>query len=218
MAPVVVVSTSNGPEAPDSVPRRIFVELPEIEIELESLVPLERRALPYVWVGGQDREAFGSVLAGFPEVTEVEVLQRFDGRTLFRIEWNVDSPTLECVARTGGSVMAALGTADRWTLTLRFEGHDGAATFQRCCHERDVPLEIDRIGSIPDGPGWGGQVVTERQREALESAYERGYFERPREATQEEIAEELDISAAAAGDRLRRGTANLVEAVLRDDG
>lgn len=218
MVSVVVVSSPNGDHAPDSVPRRVFDELPRIEIELESLVPLGRQALPYVWVRGRNRESFGPVMAGFPEVTDVEVLQRVDGGVLFRVEWDVDSPTLECVARTGGSVMDAIGTAEGWKLTLRFEQSDGATAFQRCCREQDVPLEVSRIGTISDGLGGAASAVTERQREALESAYERGYFERPREATQEEIAEELDISAAAAGDRLRRGTANLVEAVLRDDG
>lgn len=216
MVSIVVVSSPNDESAPDSVPRRVFDEAPGIEIEVESLVPFGERAIPYVWVWGTPVTPFERALRTFPEVTEVESLERVDGGALYRVEWSVDSPLLRCVLRAGGTLMEAYGTAERWELTLFFEDGDDAAAFQRCCRERDIPLEVERVGTMADGLDGGGTPVTDRQREALETAYANGYYERPRMATQEDIAAELGISAAAAGDRLRRGTAKLVESVLRD--
>lgn len=216
MVTVAVVTSPNTDDAPDAVPRRVFEEAPGVEIELESLVPLGGQAIPYVWVWGEDLDPFERALDGFPEVADVEVLEDVDGGALYRVEWDVDSPVIECIARANGTLMDAYGTVERWELKIWFERGQDSRAFQRCCRERDVPLEVERIGTTAREGDNGGPPVTKRQREALETAYESGYFERPRRSTQEEIADVLGISAAATGNRLRRGTANMVESLLED--
>jgi len=47
--------------------------------------------------------------------------------------------------------------------------------------------------------------LTDPQREALVLAYERGYFNSPREVTMEELGAELGITQQAVASRLRRG-------------
>ena len=59
----------------------------------------------------------------------------------------------------------------------------------------------------PEPPGDG---LTDRQREALRAAHEMGHFEVPRGASLEEVAAELDISASALSERLRRAQTRLV--------
>lgn len=56
-----------------------------------------------------------------------------------------------------------------------------------------------------------GDGLTDRQREALRVAYERGYFEIPRRTSLEALATELDISASSLSERLRRAQTQLVE-------
>ena len=63
-------------------------------------------------------------------------------------------------------------------------------------------------------PKLGQYNVSEKQREALVLALEMGYFEIPREATLEAVAERLDISTKAASERLRRGQTNLLNDTL----
>jgi predicted DNA binding protein len=55
-------------------------------------------------------------------------------------------------------------------------------------------------------PGVDGVTdgLTERQREVLRVANELGYYDDPRTATQADIAAELDITAATAGEHLRK--------------
>jgi len=52
--------------------------------------------------------------------------------------------------------------------------------------------------------------LTEQQFEALFTAYEMGYFDVPKEATQAEVADRLDISPPALSERLKRGQQRLV--------
>lgn len=59
--------------------------------------------------------------------------------------------------------------------------------------------------------------LTERQQEVLRAAAELGYYRIPREATHEEIAEELGCSKSVVGQHLRRVESALVSSVLPAD-
>lgn len=57
-------------------------------------------------------------------------------------------------------------------------------------------------------------TLSDRQREVFRLAYERGYYEEPRQATHADIAAELDCSKGNVGEILRRIENNLVERVF----
>jgi predicted DNA binding protein len=78
------------------------------------------------------------------------------------------------------------------------------------------------FGRIEEATGWQHTLlpsVTLRndQREVLERAVERGYFETPREITLEELAAELDLPRSTVSYRLRRATADLVKRFVEED-
>lgn len=56
--------------------------------------------------------------------------------------------------------------------------------------------------------------LTDRQREVLETAYEMGYFERPKRANATEIAETLDISQSTFTEHLVAAQRKILEDVL----
>lgn len=56
--------------------------------------------------------------------------------------------------------------------------------------------------------------IPPRQREFLNIAAERGYFEIPRQVTLEELADEMDITKTTASNHLRKAERQLVEFVL----
>jgi len=56
-----------------------------------------------------------------------------------------------------------------------------------------------------------GDGLTDRQMEALRTAYELGYFDIPRRASLEDVATQLGISASSASERLRRAQTQLIE-------
>lgn len=58
--------------------------------------------------------------------------------------------------------------------------------------------------------------LTDRQREALHAAHRIGYYERPREATYEDLAAELDVAPTTANALLRSAENGIVEYLLGD--
>lgn len=57
-------------------------------------------------------------------------------------------------------------------------------------------------------------VLTDRQREALLTAAEMGYFEIPRRASLADVAAELGITASSLSERLRRAQSRLIETAV----
>jgi hypothetical protein len=53
--------------------------------------------------------------------------------------------------------------------------------------------------------------LTKRQHEAVQTAYEMGYFEIPRSASLDDVAAELSITASSLSERLRRAQTHLIE-------
>lgn len=56
--------------------------------------------------------------------------------------------------------------------------------------------------------------LTDRQQEVLQTAVEAGYYRIPREATHQDIADELGCSKSVVGQHLRRVEATLVSSVI----
>jgi predicted DNA binding protein len=72
-----------------------------------------------------------------------------------------------------------------------------------------------RFHHLEDAAGWHNDLLASRsirddQRETLELAAERGYFETPREVTLDDIADELGVPRSTASYRLRRAVSELV--------
>ena len=71
--------------------------------------------------------------------------------------------------------------------------------------ENDVyDTELLEMGERAPKAGDFFACLTERQREVLEAALERGYYENPRRATQEEIAAVVGASPSTVGEHLRK--------------
>ncbi|MDX1612047.1 MAG: helix-turn-helix domain-containing protein, partial [Candidatus Thermoplasmatota archaeon] len=62
--------------------------------------------------------------------------------------------------------------------------------------------------------GRDGQLLTQRQQDALREASERGYYDVPRKLRLRELADALDTSPAALSELLRRAEKGLIEAYL----
>lgn len=77
-----------------------------------------------------------------------------------------------------------------------------------------IDARIESAGEYSPGAPTLLEEVTERQREAVETALELGYYETPRGATYEEIAAELDCAASTANELLRRAESRLVESAF----
>ena len=77
-------------------------------------------------------------------------------------------------------------------------------------------IEVEEIGRFRGALDEPATTLSERQREAVDAALELGYYEQPREATQANVAAELDCSPQTAGTHLRKAESKVMRAVLAE--
>jgi len=189
---------------------------PETVIEIERVVghPTEL-VTPYFWTYGGDDEDFEAALAGDSTIEAYDRLDAFAEETLYRAEWDPTIDAIPYVAlETDATVLDAAGQDGEWELRLRFKEDGGVSEFSSRCTRRDLSYEVDRVYHPKQPTESGGLGVTPKQREALQAALERGYYEVPPEATMTEIADELDVSQQSLSRRLRRAHGNLASNAL----
>jgi len=120
---------------------------------------------------------------------------------------------LSALAEANVVVLSGIGTKEGWRFEVRGEDQEAIAEFREYCQRNDIPIEITAVHAMLPIQGEGYEL-TETQREALILAYERGYFDTPRETSLEEIADELGITQQSLSSRLRRGHRRLIRATL----
>lgn len=199
----------------------ITEELPSATVELERIIPTKQAIIPYFWVRGVEDPLDGERAARLVDHTgikQIELVDQADEAYLLRAEWNPQYEGLMKAITTSELVlMSGSGNAEQWTFELRADEHTAIAEFQQYCRDHDIKLVLTSLQRLSELQAGADYNLTPSQREALVLAYERRYYESPRQVTLAELAEELDITGQSVGSRLRRGTHRLIGATLIDD-
>lgn len=184
-------------------------------IELENLVPLGEKAVPFFTVHDASRNAFEENVRDHPSVESIRTVSEHDGQTLYALDWAVSRDLFfEGLSEVGAQLLSATGTADGWEFELRFPSHESLGEFQEFCSNAHISLEVGRIYN-PTKPGTGPWYgLTNAQRDTLLRAVEGGYYSIPRRMSTQDLAETFDVSDQAVTERLRRAIVTLVESTL----
>ncbi|WP_336365457.1 helix-turn-helix domain-containing protein [Halalkalicoccus salilacus] len=193
----------------------VFEAFPGVEVEIERVVPSADVIIPYFWVRGVATDDIEAAFSEHPGVKDIRLIDSVEDTYLLRVEWEPEYVgILTTLTETGVVLIEAVGTDEQWTFDIRGDRRDDIAAFLRLCREREIPVSLAVLHALTPVETATKAVLTDAQQEALELAYERGYFETPRQVTTEDLGEELGISSQAAGARLRRGTRSLLERTL----
>lgn len=194
--------------------------VPTATAELDRVVAHSpNHVMPFVWVIDTDRETFDAALAEDSTVSSSSVSDSFEGTYLYHMDWApVVEERLGVVLDHHGVILEARGTGGGWRLWVRFGSREDFSGFSDHFGEfGEVTLHRMTSQETPGGVNYG---VTAKQREALLAAFDAGYFDTPRAATGDEVAEQLGITQQSVSRRLRRGIDTLIEFTLdrhRDD-
>lgn len=195
---------------------RALADVDDYSVRLTQFVPTSNRLVPFFWIESDTIEAVEPTLREHPRIADLTKYDQQVDRTLCQVEWE---PPLDefllALRETDVLVSKAWGTPDFWEFELFAGDRDQLSVFHTTCREREIPLEIRQL--FRAGPSSTQRAgITDKQHEILRLAYQRGYFEVPREVTVTELAGDLDISPQAASKRLRRGLVSVLEYVLHD--
>lgn len=191
-----------------------LVAEPGLHVELERVVLASEGILPFVWVEGDDLTRFERHANDSPHVEDLVPLDRHGSRGLYRVCWGAEvEGFVGGLVETGATVLSGRG-GEEWLFRLRFNDHADLASFHQYVTNRGLEVELDQVRGEPGG---NSNPLSEPQREAVQLAFERGYFAVPRGTTLTELSAELGVSEQAVSERLRRGTHAVLDLFLPDE-
>ncbi|RQH00822.1 helix-turn-helix domain-containing protein [Natrarchaeobius oligotrophus] len=196
----------------------LFAALPGVSVELERIVPTDESLFPYVWIRGADRADVESILETSGATSEFTLVDDLRDRgLLYRAQWDPELDGLVgAIADSNATLLSGTGKRDQWTFGLRVDDHAELGAFQQRCRDHGVRISVARLQPLAYTDA--DESITPAQFEALELAFQRGYFDDPRRATLAELASELHITRQSLAGRLRRGHRNLLAGVFDHGG
>ncbi|WP_207586974.1 helix-turn-helix domain-containing protein [Halomontanus rarus] len=197
--------------ADDSALGSAFDDVPSLTCEMEQVIAANDLGM---WMSGADRSTIEAALEADPSVDNYSEVTGDDDRWLYNIEFGDDVTDLfSMVVEEGGTLLTASATNGLWTVRIRFEDREDASRIYDQMKERNVHADLLRLHELSTDTA--DEIgLTPEQYEALTAAINHGYFEIPRDASMEELADELDISHQALSERLRRAYRTLVTTEL----
>ncbi|WP_227378840.1 helix-turn-helix domain-containing protein [Haladaptatus halobius] len=204
-----------------TVPADSFTLQHALTTEPEMIVEADRLAshsaeevMPLLWASGGDFEVFQKAMQDDPTVNNVTVIEESADRVLYQVIWHDEFVDLinEMIDQHA-SIVEAKAHGEKWRLQLRFIEEDQVSTFRDHFTERGYSFQANKI-SFSTAPRQRTYGLTTEQRDTLVTAFQRGYFNVPRDFSLEDLAEVFDISSNAVSQRIRRGSANLIEHAL----
>lgn len=161
-------------------------------------------------------------LSALDEIMETTLLGETNDGIVYQLMVELDEPTSNAFnsEHIDATQLASTTITDhQWHEKKLFSDYDSFTDFRENCESHGITFELLSIVSNPSASnGVGGDSLTDRQREALSLALSRGYYESPRKATAQDLAEEFDISQPAMSSLLRRGERQLLSSSLEPYG
>ncbi len=176
----------------------------------------------FATVRDADPERVRSCLADEAAVGSVRHVAGDATESLF--EWTVVGDALvDRVFDHGGAVQDVRADGDEGQVVVELPGDRSVREFVELFERRypsarlDAQRERDRpVRTVQQLRADLLDRLTDRQLEAVETAYHSGFFEWPRDSTGEEVAEALDVSQPTFNRHLRASQRKLFELLLED--
>ena len=193
----------------------VFEQLSSATIELDRVVPTTTAAIPYFWIYTDDTTKLNTNLTNDIGVDQITVIDQVETAMLVRINWNLDHESiLTAIINTDISLLSGKGHDGQWLFEVRAQDRSELSEFQTYCRTHDLPIQVTQLNSVSPLKNSQEFNLTANQRTVLEVAYTRGYFDSPREVTQQDLGDDLGITRQAVSALLQRATRQLITSTV----
>ncbi len=183
--------------------------LPDVRLRVLAAVRNEASGVALVELSASDSEAVIEEMRAYDSVSTLEILSDDTDETLVQLETS-EPLLLEPIQQAGvplempfciedGEVVWEV-TASRSRLSMLVERLD----------ELGIPFRVDSIYQEVGSE----QLLTDHQWDVLRMAAEHGYYDTPRECTQEELADALGVAKSTCSETLHRAEEQVIKRFL----
>lgn len=190
----------------------VAAAVPEVTIQLESAEqPYSGPVVFFIQVRGSSFDGVDTALNESSSINKYFLISEIQSIRMYQLVLKGARPAFldkRIFHRTFTERVTI--TSDGWRIKQQFANRDDLATYQKFWRTKDFSFRLDRLydSRTTDTELIG---VSHKQREALLTAYRKGYFAIPQQTSLDDIAEVLDISRSALAERLHRAEAHLIE-------
>ncbi|MFC6718357.1 helix-turn-helix domain-containing protein [Natrialbaceae archaeon GCM10025810] len=190
-------------------------EYPNARIEVLSNSTTDPETGMFFFVIRGVDETVDDALADDHTVAEWTLVDECGSDRIYRIRHTaraklISSETIEL----GGVLLDCTSNGRGWDVRVHLPDRAALSDLWGYCERQGVSFELHRMARADEWMSGVSEELTDEQYDALMAAYEEGYFDEPRDASLEDLADRLDISPTAVGGRIRRGTEQLIRATL----
>lgn len=188
-----------------------------MELDVEQAVAADPdRPVLFVWASAGDFAAFEALAPDDPTVEAITRIEDAGDRRLYRVQVaDTDGPVLYPLDdRLEASRLSVSSSADGLDVRLRFPDRESLSEYRPLVSDRGVEVILRGVYDQTDSAPGAEFSLTAKQRTALLTAVESGYYDVPREAELADVASELDVSTQSVSERLRRGVSTFVRNAL----
>lgn len=195
--------------------RDTLATVPGLELDvLRVAAHGEDRILPHMWAQADAFDDLDAALREDSTVDGFDVLDDLGEERLYRMNWVGQIRVIvHVLLEENATVLDAHGEDERWRFRILFPDRDALSATYEFAREAGLSFDVRNIYEL-DETRHGFFGLTEEQHETLMIALDSGYYQVPRQATADDLADDLDISHQAVSERLRRGHGTLVENAL----
>ena len=162
-----------------------------------------------------DIDAFEAAIADIDPVLDYELEPAGDREFYAYIHDAVPGPFEEFTPTTGSLVIVPpIRYREDGTVSLSLFGPSEQIRPFVESFSGPVTVEIDEVSGLGALTTAAETLLSERQREAAEAALELGYYEIPRTASHEDVADAIGCAPSTAAEHLRKAESKLLRSVL----
>jgi len=194
----------------------MFERVPDATVETVPVAAHSPRgSMSFLSVTASNSKRLDEAIRADDSTETVITLSQSGNQHLYRVSWQPRVRTILAVfLQSAGSLLCGWGAADQWTLRFLFPEQESISVICENWREHGIDPSIQRVVGVAGEVGFPEMELSQCQHDTLLRAYEMDYYEVPRGATLECVAEDLQVSHQALSERLRRGHRNLIEKTL----
>jgi len=165
-----------------------------------------------------ERDRFDALEAAFealPNRKRVDVVSEAQSSRLYRVRLRSTLSHLPENSSVNGVISDVRIEPDGVYVTGYLADREELIKTREFITDQGMEMEVVRLQDATETEPENG--LTDEQFEALITAYEMGYFDVPKGATQADVAGALDISPPSLSERLKRAQQQLIEQHLVED-